>query len=151
MTYINISRATAIGVLTAGLFLQGCSSTPVAGGVVDGHLDGCPAKDNCISTFSTRNDQKIEPLHFNGPLSAAKTRLKTVLAQRGDNRIVEEGDTYLHVEFTTPLMHFVDDGEFLFGPGTIAIRSASRIGYSDFGKNRSRMAEIKAAFEPCCN
>ncbi|MFZ5601181.1 MAG: DUF1499 domain-containing protein [Pseudomonadota bacterium] len=31
------------------------------------------------------------------------------------------------------------------------MRSASRVGYSDFGKNRARLQEIRSAFEPCCN
>ena len=33
----------------------------------------------------------------------------------------------------------------------IQMRSASRVGYSDFGKNRARLQEIRSAFEPCCN
>jgi Protein of unknown function (DUF1499) len=46
---------------------------------------------------------------------------------------------YLRVEFHTTL--FVDDGEFLFDKGhfVIPVRSASRLGYFDLGKNRSRI------------
>jgi len=43
---------------------------------------------------------------------------------------------------------FVDDGEFLLDRvgRVISVRSASRLGYSDPGKNRSRMEEIRSQF-----
>ena len=43
---------------------------------------------------------------------------------------------------------FVDDAEFLLDPvnRVIHVRSASRLGYSDLGKNRSRMEEIRRQF-----
>jgi len=58
---------------------------------------------------------------------------------------------YLRVEFHTTF--FVDDGEFLLDRNAKAIhaRSASRIGYSDFGKNRSRMEDIRRDFEAAAN
>ena len=55
---------------------------------------------------------------------------------------------YLHVEFTTALLRFVDDVEFLLDPDKklIHYRSASRIGRSDLGTNRRRMEMIRRAF-----
>ena len=150
MTHIKIFRPATILLLAIASFLAGCSSVPVARGVMDGRLASCPAKDNCVSTFSTRPDQKIEPLHFTGTPAAAMEKLKAVLAKRGDNKIVQQTDHYLHVEFTTPVLRFVDDGEFLLESHEIDLRSASRIGYTDFGKNRSRLEKIRKAFEPCC-
>jgi len=41
--------------------------------------------------------------------------------------------------------------EILVQGDNIQMRSASRTGYSDFGKNRARLEEIRAAFQPCCN
>jgi len=42
----------------------------------------------------------------------------------------------------------VDDVEFLFDDNArrIDIRSAARVGYSDFGVNRRRMEEIRRRF-----
>jgi uncharacterized protein (DUF1499 family) len=42
----------------------------------------------------------------------------------------------------------VDDGEFLLDRerSVIHLRSASRLGYSDLGKNRSRIEEIRREF-----
>ena len=72
--------------------------------------------------------------------------MKQLLAGRKDTKIVEESAGYLRVEMRTTL--FVDDGEFLLDKieQVIHIRSASRLGYSDLGKNRSRMEEIRLDF-----
>jgi len=61
-------------------------------------------------------------------------------------KLVEEDESYLHYEFTSLLLRFVDDVEFLFEDEskTIHFRSASRIGYGDIGVNRSRMEQVRA-------
>ena len=44
-------------------------------------------------------------------------------------------------------MGFVDDVEFLFPKEKIIhVRSASRIGYSDFGANRRRVEHLRELF-----
>ncbi len=52
----------------------------------------------------------------------------------------------MHYEFTSFLLRFVDDVEFLFDDETktIHFRSASRTGYGDLGANRRRMEEIRS-------
>jgi uncharacterized protein (DUF1499 family) len=64
-------------------------------------------------------------------------------------RLIREDAAYLHFEFTSLLLRFVDDVEFLFDDDTktVHFRSASRIGYSDLGVNRRRMEEIRALVE----
>ena len=75
-------------------------------------------------------------------------RLKGVLSALPRTQIVTETDRYLHVEFTTALMRYVDDVEFHFDEttGTIKFRSASRVGDSDLGANRKRMEQVRRAF-----
>ena len=59
-------------------------------------------------------------------------------------KIIKKDSNYLHVEFKTKIMGFVDDVEFYFPEEKlIQIRSASRIGRSDFGVNRKRMESIR--------
>ena len=55
-------------------------------------------------------------------------------------------EAYLHYEFTSLLLRFVDDVEFLFDEATktVHFRSASRTGYSDLGVNRRRMEQMQA-------
>ena len=64
-------------------------------------------------------------------------------------KLVEEDEDYLHYEFTSLLLRFVDDVEFVFDDATktIHFRSASRTGYSDLGVNRRRMEEIRVVVE----
>ena len=60
--------------------------------------------------------------------------------------IVEERADYLYAEFASRLLGFVDDVEFYFPPNEriIHVRSASRLGHSDFGVNRKRIEDIRA-------
>lgn len=60
-------------------------------------------------------------------------------------KIASEKGDYMHVEATTLIFRFVDDLEFLYQPnqGLIQLRSASRIGYSDLGKNRRRLEGMR--------
>jgi len=117
-------------------------------GPVDGKLRPCPNSPNCVSTFATDDAHKIEPLTFTDSPDAALARLKTVLLLQPRVKIVTATDTYLHVEFTTALMRYVDDVEFLVDAQKkqIHFRSASRLGYSDLGANRKRMETIRRAF-----
>lgn len=115
-------------------------------GVRDGRLTPCPASPNCVTSMGGSDRQHIAPLTFTGDATAALARLQAVLAARPDTKILSAADDYLRVEFHTTL--FVDDGEFLLdrAAGRIEVRSASRLGYSDLGKNRSRLEEIRGQF-----
>jgi uncharacterized protein (DUF1499 family) len=60
---------------------------------------------------------------------------------------VNETSGYLHAECRSALLGFVDDLELHLRPseGVIAVRSASRLGYSDFGVNRRRVEVLRAS------
>jgi uncharacterized protein (DUF1499 family) len=135
-------------LMTIGLLgLIGCAGErPHNLGVQGERLAACPASPNCVSSQADDEQHRIAPLTFNGDPDAAFARLKQVLGRRSDTTIVEEKSGYLRAELRTLL--FVDDGEFLLDwtKNVIHIRSASRIGYSDLGKNRSRMEEIRTKF-----
>lgn len=111
----------------------------------------CPDSPNCVSTLTPSQDSRhaIAPYRFSRTKSDAKALLKTVIASLPRTRLVEEDETYLHYEFTSLLLRFVDDVEFLFDDETKAIhfRSASRIGYGDLGVNRRRMEDIRSRIE----
>ena len=115
-------------------------------GVSDGRLTACPSSPNCVSSQAEDETHRIAPLVFQDTPDMAFARLKQVLDDRKDTTIIEEGPGYLRVEFHTLL--FVDDGEFLLDAEQrlIQVRSASRLGYSDLGKNRRRLEEIRQSF-----
>lgn len=134
--------------MTIGLVgLVGCAGErPNNLGARAGLLAVCPASPNCVSSQADDEKHRIAPLIFSGDADAAFARLKLLLGQRADATIREEQPGYLRVELRTLL--FVDDGEFLLdrARSVIQVRSASRLGYSDLGKNRSRMEEIRRQF-----
>ena len=117
-------------------------------GVKDGVLAACPSSPNCVSSFAAEEGHRIAPLAFSDDAVVAFARLGKILRARNDATIIEEREDYLRVELRTTL--FVDDAEFLLDGEhkVIHLRSASRLGYSDLGKNRSRIEEIRAAFAP---
>lgn len=125
------------------------SSRPESLGVVDGQLPGCPASPNCVSTQATDDDHHVDALTYSGSADEAMARLTRVIEQMPRTNIVTADENYLHAEFTTLIFRYVDDVEFLLEPdaGRIQLRSASRIGYSDLGANRSRVDAIRAAWE----
>jgi uncharacterized protein (DUF1499 family) len=141
-----IREVLAMGIL-ASLLAACAGERPHNLGVRDGALASCPSSPNCVSSRADDERHRIAPLCFSDDPDAAFSRLRQILYQRTNTKLVEENNRYLRVEFHTRL-GFVDDGEFLLDPEgrRIHVRSASRIGYSDLGKNRSRMEEIRNRF-----
>ena len=62
--------------------------------------------------------------------------------------IIDAKPDYIYAQSTTPILKFVDDVEFWVNPakGVIDVRSASRIGRSDFEVNRKRIEAIRSAY-----
>ena len=60
--------------------------------------------------------------------------------------IVTESADYLHAECASAFFGFVDDLELHLRPAqnAIAVRSAARLGRSDFGVNRKRVERLRA-------
>jgi uncharacterized protein (DUF1499 family) len=54
---------------------------------------------------------------------------------------------YLHVEFSSRSLGFVDDTQFALDAagGVIHVKSAARLGLRDFSVNRGRVEAIRAA------
>lgn len=109
-------------------------------------LRPCPSSPNCVSTQATDDSHAIAPFRYRKSRAEAKESLKAIVQAMSRTRLVEEDESYLHYEFTSLLLRFVDDVEFLFDDETkiIHFRSASRTGYGDLGVNRKRMEEIRS-------
>lgn len=123
-------------------FLTACAGEPPQNiGVQNDRLTPCPDSPNCVSSFETDETHSIQPL------DATIAEIQQVLLGMEDANIVNSESEYLYAEFTTPLMGFVDDVEFLQDrtSGVTHVRSASRLGYSDMGANRNRVERIRAA------
>lgn len=141
----NIGRILAVSIL-AGLLASCAGEPPKTLGVREGRLSPCPSSPNCVTSQGGDDRHHIAALSFAGKPALAFQRLRRLLASRSDTTIVGEEADYLLVEFRTTF--FVDDGEFLLNSEgmRIEVRSASRLGYSDLGKNRSRLEELRRRF-----
>ena len=145
----KIAIGLALGYIMLLVAIRLVSRRPVTLGVTGGKLAGCPAKPNCVSTQASAGLHKIEPFRFTGPAAAAMSAIKAALARHPNAHVVTETADYLHVEFTTRLLRYVDDVEFHIDEANrvVHFRSASRVGYSDWGVNRKRMESLRAHFD----
>ena len=136
-----------IAVISWSLAAASCAGTrPTNLGVGTGRLAPCPASPNCISSDDADTDHWASPLVFDGDPATAWSAARTAVLSLPRTEIVSETEGYLHAECRSAVFGFVDDLELhlrLEG-GIIAVRSASRLGYSDWGVNRHRVEELRA-------
>jgi len=143
------ARSLNVSILMTGVVLLGCAGQPPADiGFNDGRLASCPGTPNCVISQGGDKKHHIDPIAYEGSKNDAVAMIRQVVQGMAGTRIVTQTDDYLHVEFKSKIMGFVDDVEFLF-PDTaiIHMRSASRVGYSDFGVNRKRLEKVRAMFQ----
>ena len=117
-------------------------------GARGGRLGACPDRPNCVSSQVSDEGHAVKAFEFAGDPKAAILRLAALIETQEGARIVTRRADYLHAEYQSKLMGFVDDLELLADPAArvIHVRSASRLGYSDLGVNRARVEALRAAF-----
>jgi len=132
-------------LLCGVLLLSQCSADKQAPGK---NLPPCPASPNCVSSREPSGVHQVTPFTYQGTRAEALARLIAVLHSMPRAKMVTTEENYLHFEFMSALFRFVDDVEFLFDDGNkvIQVRSASRVGFYDFGVNRRRVEEIRKHF-----
>ncbi len=108
-------------------------------------LAPCPKTQNCVSSIDPMDAHYIAPLSYTGSKDDAYRKLVALIASCRRTRLVVRQDNYLRAEFRSAIFRFVDDVEFLFSEdhAVIHVRSASRVGYYDFGMNRRRIEDIR--------
>jgi uncharacterized protein (DUF1499 family) len=131
----------------AGLIIASCSGTrPANLGVTNGLLAPCPSTPNCVSSQSRDPEHAVKALTYASSPAEAMAKLKRTVLAMPRTLIVTETPAYLHAEFTSAVLRFVDDVEFSLDEPTssINVRSASRLGKSDLGVNRKRVEELRS-------
>ncbi|KAJ9517329.1 hypothetical protein QJQ45_016692 [Haematococcus lacustris] len=148
---INQAASQAMSQQAKHTLLAGLTDTHLTdygGGVKT--LALCPSTPNCVSTAEEANDPQhyIPPWTYNpqdGPRGRqpvsqeqAMQELRGVVEKLSPDgftpKVVKQDADFLYVEYSSPLLGFVDDVEFWFKPGPnyrVEYRSASRIGESD--------------------
>jgi uncharacterized protein (DUF1499 family) len=147
-------------VVIASIGLVGCymlgntSKTGKAPGLAAGRLSPCPDKPNCVSSeFPEDSSHYIPPLHYPASMSEDAMELIKEVIQGAGGTITAEERAYLSATFTSAFFGFVDDVECRNDRAnhTMHLRSASRVGHSDFGANRKRVALISSLFNKRVN
>jgi uncharacterized protein (DUF1499 family) len=140
-------KRLGISVIGCMMIFSCAGQRPANIGIHSGLLADCPSKPNCVSSQAADEDHAVAPFRYQGGKKAAFKRLKKIVESFERSTIVAESDNYLHVECKSTIMRFVDDVEFYFPKKkVIHVRSASRIGYSDFGVNRKRVEQLRKLF-----
>ena len=137
----------ALSVVGGALWFFGCSA-PVTG-LTDSGLRPCPDSPNCVTSQGGDQKHGIAPIAYQSSRAEAYSAIRQIVSQQKGATIVAEDENYLHAEFRTTIMRFVDDVEFWFpvDQSVIHVRSASRLGYSDLGVNRKRVDRLRALFD----
>ncbi len=145
---VIVLLAVVTAVLGAGFAGLFAGSPPAGAGPRDGALAPCPATPNCVSSRASDPGQRIAPIAYTGTADAALARMVRVIAVQPGATIVVLRDGYAHATFRSRWLGFVDDVEVLADPArsVLELRSASRLGRSDFGANRARADRLAAAF-----
>jgi uncharacterized protein (DUF1499 family) len=140
-----------IGGIVSLILLTGCAGTMSDLGIKNGELTPCPKTPNCVNSHTIGEKYYIRPIRYAGTQQEARAFLLQILEFEKRTKILTAKKNYVRAEFKSALFRFVDDVEFYFpkkqtGEVIIHIRSASRIGYSDFGANRKRIERIRSKF-----
>ncbi len=123
------------------MFFSGKRPTNI--GVKQGKLAGVSKKPNCVSSqVEAGHPAYIDALKFSGTPQDWQALQGKIAALKGAT-IISATPNYLHIEFKSALMGFVDDVELLLDGKQIHVRSASRLGYSDLGVNRKRVEHLR--------
>jgi uncharacterized protein (DUF1499 family) len=127
------------------IFMALVMTTPVNASTVL-KLPPCLNSPNCVSSQANPLDKRhyIAPFKISGTPAAAWLVLRRTLQKQDRTAITHETDNSLHAEAVSLVFSFVDDINIILDANArlIHIRSASRVGHSDFGVNRRRIQAL---------
>jgi uncharacterized protein (DUF1499 family) len=155
MIWIPLGLVALVGIaLVAGRAGLLSGSAPNDLGVREGRLKPPSERPNSVSSQAALHPNhprldyaRIEPLPISGSAEATLDRIAQIVGSKPGGRVVKREPGYLQAVFETKLMRYQDDVEFWAdaAAGVVQVRSASRVGYSDRGVNRSRIESIRRA------
>lgn len=141
-----MNKKNLLSIILFSTLLSACSGNrPTNIGINNGQLAQCPDSPNCVSSDENSENHYIQPLQLSENGSVTFQRLRIYLQEQNNISLITNNENYIHAEASSDLFGFVDDVEFNYRPQTniIAVRSASRLGYSDMGVNRKRVEAIR--------
>ena len=137
-------------LILVGFFLLGhMSKTGESPGLVSGHLAACSDKPNCVVSEIAEDDPHyVSPLQYPAAMVEDPMDLIQQIIKEMDGEIRANKEAYISATFSSAFFGFVDDLECRNDKEnhTIHLRSASRVGHSDFGANKQRVELISNLF-----
>ena len=120
-------------------------------GVKDGRLAPPKRTPNNVSSQADPSDREhyVEPIALSASVAEAMAAAKRVIEGMERAAIVREEPGYLYAEFRSRMLGFVDDLELLYDEraGVFHVRSAARLGRTDFGVNRKRVETLRSLLQ----
>jgi len=136
-------KAIHLVAVVTTLTLLGCAGKlPLDLGVANDQLTPCPKSPNCVSSDEL-GDKAIAPLPGLASPEESLARWEQLIQQHFPKaQLITREASYLHFTFKTSI-GWVDDVELYWRDQQVQVRSASRLGYSDLGKNRQRIESLR--------
>jgi uncharacterized protein (DUF1499 family) len=154
VTGVLLLCVAMLALLAAGRAGWLAGTPPDGLGLQQGRLAPPATTPNSVSSQARlwpdhprREQAHIDPLP--APDRAAWQQLQAVVTADPLARVVQREPDYLRVEYRTRWLGFVDDAEFAWdaAAGVVHVRSASRVGHGDLGKNRQRVQALRAGLQ----
>ncbi len=102
----------------------------------------CSSKPNCVSTQEIRKDYSIPPFQLISP-DTSLDDIERIALTLPRTSTVQKTENSLHLEAKSLILRFVDDLHITKQGNQLQVRSKSRVGYSDFGVNKSRTEALR--------
>ncbi|MEN9456600.1 MAG: hypothetical protein RL210_2119 [Pseudomonadota bacterium] len=139
----HLPHASGLLAICAALLLSACAGTAPTQRFAD-----CPSSPNCLSSKASDAGHQTQPFTLR-KAEDWPCLVKSAEAM-GNNRIAVNEPQYVRLEYVSKLMGFVDDLELQQEASLAHVRSASRVGYSDWGVNRQRVEQLQRSFNANC-
>lgn len=136
-----------LGLAICGL-LPACSARPERA-MAFSMFAPCPDSPNCVSSDARDSRHAIAPFVAKGSAEKIWPQIRAAILEQPRTRLVAEESNYLHAECRSAVLKFADDLELQLRPekNLLAVRSASRSGYYDFGVNRRRVEKLRTLLQ----
>lgn len=141
-----ILSITILSAILYFVYLGIKSQNGSAAGLINNQLKRCPDKPNCICTeFIDDSAHYTDAISFKdeAPDTVFNAIERTIVKTGGT--IISSKENYLAATYTSQIFRYVDDFEVRVDhkEQTIHMRSASRVGRSDFDANLKRIIRFK--------
>ena len=113
-------------------------------GALQQSRSGCPDSPNCRSSFA--DDERHRIASIQGNLTDFDT-LAAHIASTSNAEVRVLSNNYLWAIYTSKIFGFADDLELYYDGSEIHVRSASRVGHSDLGANKTRVETLRMVLE----